>query len=113
MARGRRRPRRGGARPPVVTSDGDGYLIGLELEAKLFGRVRLLTIDATAAVSDGAGAVLDVTPVVVGSAPAAARRLGPPPRSIGPGRRRAGLEEAAALVREAREMLSVEVGTGR
>ena len=45
-----------------MRTDGAGHLIGLELEARLFGRIRLLTVEATAAVPDGGALVLDVTP---------------------------------------------------
>ena len=103
----RRRPRRRRAPPAIVRSDGAGYLIGLELDARLFGRIRLLTVEATAAVSDGGALVLDVAP---GSRTDADHR-GPTapvsPLDVGHRIERTGpsLAEATALVREARALL--------
>lgn len=87
--------------PPAPTlRDGTGYVVELQLEARLLGRVRLLTLDATVAVAEDVGGWVDLDTTAVDPIPVpGARRpvtTGPPPRPR--------LAEAATLLRDARSL---------
>lgn len=95
---------------PVIRQGGQGYLVDLALEARLFGRVRLLTVDATIAVAEDGTPLVGPAPIAVDPPPGTGLTLGRGPashpgapcRSSPP---RVRLAEATRLLRDARTVL--------